>query len=107
MRSLGYVVLAPLSRRLAMFETAGFDLLDLRTMETGAASTSEQTMLRDYVTHREHVLDGCKSDEELAEFSDMFTHFTGRLSDRVDKPVAYLGIFSKRGQDASWQTIKD
>ena len=101
------VVLAPLSRRLAMFETAGFDLLDLRTMETGAASTSEQTMLRDYVTHREQVLDGCKSDEELAEFSDMFTHFTGRLSDCVDKPVAYLGIFSKRGQDASWQTIKD
>lgn len=90
------VVLAPLSRRLAMFETAGFDLVDLKAVETGAASSSEQTALRDYVTHREHVLDRSKTREDLEAFSDLFTHYTGRLSDCVDKPVAYLGVFSKR-----------
>lgn len=90
------VVLAPLSRRLAMFETAGFDLVDLNAVETGAASSSEQTVLRDYVTHREQVLDRSKTREDLEAFSDLFTHYTGRLSDCVDKPVAYLGVFSKR-----------
>ncbi|THV20887.1 methyltransferase domain-containing protein [Peteryoungia ipomoeae] len=92
------VVLAPLSRRLDMFETAGFDLVELNAVETGAASSSEQTVLRDYVVHREHVLDPCKSREDLKAFADLFTHYTGRLSDCLDKPVAYLGVFSKSGQ---------
>lgn len=92
------VVLAPLSRRLDMFETAGFDLVELKAVETGAASSSEQMVLRDYVVHREHVLDPSKSREDLEAFADLFTHYTGRLSDCLDKPVAYLGVFSKSGQ---------
>lgn len=89
------VVLAPLSQRLAMFETAGFELVDLIVVDTGAASPTEQSMLQEYIAHRERLLDGSKTSEDIQEFSELFTHYTGRLSEHVEKPVAYLCLFAK------------
>lgn len=90
------IVLAPLSDRLATFEKAGFDPIALIAVETGAAPTGEQTALRDYVTRRERERDPSKSVGDLVEFARLFTHYTSRLSDSAEGPIAFLCVFAKR-----------
>ncbi|MFB9948245.1 methyltransferase domain-containing protein [Rhizobium puerariae] len=91
-----------LSRRLAVFEKAGFDLVDLSIVDTGATSPTEQAALRDYVRHREHMLDPSKTRADLQEFSELFTRYGGQWSGEIAKSIAYLCVFMKRRHGGSW-----
>lgn len=89
------VVTAPLSERLAFFASAGFELIELVAVDTGAAHLDDQRTFKDYVVAREHERDPSKSTADLDEFGQFFSHYTTRLSDRSDGPIAYLCMFSK------------